>query len=116
MGDAYVNMTEQNISNNDPMGVYKSHRQIDMFFGITFNNIRVSFVVFAAGIFLSLGTVFSLFRNGVMLGAFQYFFFKKGLLVTSILTIWIHGAIEISSIVIAGAAGAWITPNPPWFS
>jgi len=40
-----------------------------------------------------------------MLGAFEYFFFSRGLGVQSILVIWIHGTIEISSIIIAGAAG-----------
>ena len=40
-----------------------------------------------------------------MLGAFQYFFYSKGLLLTSILSIWIHGTIEITSIIVAGGAG-----------
>lgn len=105
MGDGYINMTEANISNNDPMAVYKDARQVDMFFGITLNNIRVSFFVFAMGILASFGTAFMLMTNGIMLGAFQYFFYTKGLLLTSALTIWIHGTLEISSIVIAGAAG-----------
>jgi len=105
LGDAYINMTEANIENDDPMAVYKDAKQIDMFFGITLNNIRVSFLAFAAGVLASFGTAFLLFQNGLMLGAFQYFFFKKGLLLTSALTIWIHGTLEISSIVIAGGAG-----------
>jgi len=41
----------------------------------------------------------------VMLGAFQYYFFSKGLGWKSVLVIWIHGTLEISSIIIAGAAG-----------
>jgi uncharacterized membrane protein SpoIIM required for sporulation len=105
LGDAYINMTEANIENDDPMAVYKDAKQIDMFFGITLNNIRVSFLAFAAGVLASFGTAFLLFQNGLMLGAFQYFFFKKGLLLTSALTIWVHGTLEISSIVIAGGAG-----------
>ena len=40
-----------------------------------------------------------------MLGSFQYLFFANGLGYKSILVIWIHGTIEISSIVIAGTAG-----------
>ncbi len=105
MGDAYVDMTLDNIEKGDPMGVYKSMDQSLMFFGITFNNIKVSLLAFAAGIFFSFGTGFMLFQNGIMLGAFQYFFYQKGLLLPSFLTIWIHGTIEISSIVMAGAAG-----------
>src|SRR3546814_13017991 len=40
-----------------------------------------------------------------MLGAFQFFFYQKGLLLTSVLSIWIHGTLEISAIIIAGSAG-----------
>jgi uncharacterized membrane protein SpoIIM required for sporulation len=40
-----------------------------------------------------------------MLGAFQYYFFSKGLGLQSVLVIWIHGTLEISAIVIAGGAG-----------
>ncbi len=105
LGDAYVNMTLDNIKHGDPMGVYKTMGSSDMFFAITFNNIRVSFYAFAAGLFISVGTGLLLFSNGIMLGAFQYFFYQKGLLLTSFLTIWIHGTLEISAIVIAGAAG-----------
>jgi hypothetical protein len=40
-----------------------------------------------------------------MLGAFEYLFISQGLGIDSTLVIWIHGTIEISCIVIAGAAG-----------
>jgi uncharacterized membrane protein SpoIIM required for sporulation len=40
-----------------------------------------------------------------MLGTFQYLFHQHGLLADSALTIWIHGTLEISAIVLAGAAG-----------
>ena len=46
-----------------------------------------------------------LMQNGIMLGSFQYFFYEKGLLWESVRTIWIHGTIEISVIIIAGCAG-----------
>jgi uncharacterized membrane protein SpoIIM required for sporulation len=105
LGDEYVNMTIANIEKGDPMAVYKQMGRTNMFLGITLNNIWVSFIVFAFGILTSLGTGFFLFRNGLMLGAFQYFFFEKGLFVTSFLTIWIHGTLEIAAIIIAGAAG-----------
>lgn len=105
MGESYVKMTNENIAKGDPFGVYKSMNEFAMFFQIAANNIYVSFIVFASGIFLSVGTVYHLIRNGIMLGAFQYYFFSKGLGWTSVLTIWIHGTLEISCIVIAGAAG-----------
>lgn len=105
LGDAYVNQTLANIEAGDPMAIYKSQDGTNMFFGITFNNIKVAFIAFVFGIFLSFGTGYILLSNGIMLGAFQYFFYQKGLLLTSVLTIWVHGTLEISAIVIAGAAG-----------
>ena len=105
LGDGYINMTLVNIENEDPMAVYKDAHRMNMFLGITLNNVLVSFRVFAYGLLFSIGAGYILMRNGIMLGSFQYFFHTKGLLFTSALTIWIHGAIEISSIVIAGAAG-----------
>lgn len=105
MGDQYVDMTIENIENGNPMGVYESMDSITMFFFITFNNIRVSFTVFAAGVFFSIFSGFMLFKNGVMLGCFQYYFYTKNLLYISALTIWVHGTLEIASIVIAGGAG-----------
>ncbi len=105
MGDGYVNMTMENIANGEPMGVYGSVSEGKMFLGITFNNIRVSFMAFAMGIFFSLGSGYILFTNGVMVGAFHYLFFQNGLFDETILTIWVHGTLELSAIVIAGGAG-----------
>ena len=105
MGDDYVNMTLANIDKGDPMAVYKGENADSMFYSITTNNIKVSFYAFILGIVFSVGTAWILFRNGIMLGAFQWFFYKKGLFLTSFLTIWIHGTLEISAIVIAGASG-----------
>lgn len=105
MGDEYIDMTNANIAKGDPFGVYKSQGEVLMFFGIAANNIYVSLVTFAAGIIFSVGSVYFLLRNGLMLGSFQYYFFSKGLGMKSVLVIWIHGTLEISAIVIAGAAG-----------
>ncbi len=105
LGDRYINMTERNINDGDPMAVYKDQQAVDMFLGITINNVRVALIAFVIGLFGGIGTVVLLIANGIMLGAFQYFFYSKGLFLTSFLTIWIHGTIEISAIVIAGAAG-----------
>lgn len=105
LSDGYVDMTLQNIREGDPMGVYKSADSGAMFLGITSNNIRVSFLAFAMGLLFSVGTGYVLFQNGVMLGAFHYLFFQEGLFDSTILTIWLHGTIEIWSIVVAGASG-----------
>jgi uncharacterized membrane protein SpoIIM required for sporulation len=105
LGDEYVDMTLKNIQNGDPMAVYKSGWAVTDTLGITANNIFVSFLTFFLGLLGSLGTILMLLRNGVMLGAFQYFFIQKGVFWQSFLAIWLHGTLEISSIVIAGAAG-----------
>lgn len=105
LGDGYVDMTERNIVNGDPFGVYKSGEPVAMFVQIAFNNIRVALMSVALGIFASVGTLYILFENGLMLGVFEYMFFHHGLATDSILVIFIHGTLEISAFVIAGAAG-----------
>jgi uncharacterized membrane protein SpoIIM required for sporulation len=105
LGDNYVNMTLENIQKGDPMAVYKKANEIDMFIGITFNNIKVAMYAFMLGILFSVGTLYVMMQNGIMLGSFLYFFYDKNLLWESSRTIWIHGTIEISVIVIAGCAG-----------
>ncbi len=105
MGDSYVNMTEANIANKDPLAVYKSMNQMEMFLGISLNNIKVSFMAFVFGVFTPLGTAFLLLQNGVMLGAFHMLFAHENLLTEAFATIWIHGTLEIFAIIVAGAAG-----------
>jgi len=105
LGDSYVNMTLENISKGDPMAVYKKQAEMDMFLGITINNIRVAMMAFVLGILFSIGTLFVMMQNGIMLGSFLYFFYDKDLLWESSRTIWIHGTIEIAVIIIAGCAG-----------
>lgn len=105
LGDEYVNMTIENIEKGDPMGVYKSEDKAGMFVMIAINNIRVSFMAFAAGITFSILTAYLLFSNGVMLGAFLGFFHIKGLNMEALPVIYIHGTLELSAIVIAGGAG-----------
>lgn len=105
LGDGYVNMTLANIENGDPMAVYKEANQTDMFLGITINNIKVALTAFGYGLLFGLGSIFVAMQNGIMLGSFQYFFYDQGLLWESARTIWIHGTIEISVIIIATCAG-----------
>jgi uncharacterized membrane protein SpoIIM required for sporulation len=105
LGDNYVDATIERIKKGNPLGIYGESEQTDMFLRITLNNIFVSFRVFALGLLFSFGTAYELFKNGVMLGAFQGFFWKYNLFVKSLLVVCIHGTFEISAIIIAGAAG-----------
>jgi len=116
LGDGYVNMTKQNIENGDPMAVYKSESSGPMFFGITVNNVLVSFNVFISGMFTSVAPAYNLIKEGIRLGSFHYFFYDYGLLKKAILAVWIHGTLEISALIIAGAAGitmgnGWLFPG-----
>lgn len=105
LGEDYVQMTIENIESGDPMAVYKQRGQFGMALGITANNLFVAFLTFVMGVFFAVGSIAIMIRNGIMVGAFQYFFIERGLFWDSFLTIWIHGTLEISSIIIAGAAG-----------
>jgi uncharacterized membrane protein SpoIIM required for sporulation len=105
LGDDYVSMTEKNIAAGDPMAVYKQRNELDMFLGITLNNLMVAFRTYVLGLFLGIGTLASLLGNGIMVGCFQYFFIQRDLFIESALSIWLHGTLEISSIVLAGGAG-----------
>lgn len=105
LGDRYVEMTEGNIAAGEPMAVYDSGSETFMFFAITINNLKVAFLTYVLGAFFAIGTLIILLFNGIMVGTFQYFFVARDLFAESFLTIWMHGALEISAIVIAGGAG-----------
>lgn len=112
LGDSYVEMTRANIESGDPMAVYKQKGQFGMFLGITFNNLFVAFLAFSMGVFFGVGSLIILISNAIMVGCFQYFFIQEGLFWESFLTIWIHGTLEISAIVIASAAGITMGQGP----
>ncbi len=105
LGDNYVNMSLENIEAGDPVAVYKSGSNWGSFIGITINNLRVGLIAFVLGVFLGVGTLYIMFKNCIMLGSFQYFFYDKGVFWESVRGIWIHGAMEIFAIVIECAAG-----------
>jgi len=105
LGDAYVDMTIENIESGDPMAVYKEKGAFGMSMGITANNLFVAFLTFLLGALFAVGSIAIMISNGIMVGAFQYFFYEQGLFKESFLTIWTHGTLEISAIIIAGAAG-----------
>lgn len=116
LGDGYVDMTLENIRNGTPMAVYNGSKELPMFFGITMNNIYVSFLIFAGGVLTSFMTGYLLMQNGIMLGAFQAFFFQHGIYADSLLAVWLHGTLEISAIIVAGAGGlaignGWLFPG-----
>ena len=98
-------MSLENIEAGDPVAVYKSGSNWGSFIGITLNNLYVGIKSFIYGIFGGLGTGLVMLYNGIMVGAFQYFFYQEGVFWESVRGIWIHGSMEIFAIVIEGAAG-----------
>lgn len=105
LGNSYVNMTLENIKKGDPMAVYASHSNWGSSIGITINNIKVATLCFLGGFFAGVYTFMAGLQNAFMVGAFQYFFYEKEAFALSLRAIWLHGAMEIFSIVICMAAG-----------
>ena len=105
LGDDYINLTNENIEKGDPFGIYKDGDSLIMFMRIAWNNIGVSFYGYVMGIFFSVGSLWLLFNNGLMMGSFQYYFISKGLGLKFITVVFIHGTLELWSIIVAGAAG-----------
>lgn len=116
LGDSYVNMTERNIAEGNPFGVYQTGNSFLVFMGIMINNISVSFRYFMEGLLFPFFTVQNLIRDGIMVGSFDYMFYSKGYGGLFILTVMIHGTLELSAITIAAASGiilgkSWLFPG-----
>jgi uncharacterized membrane protein SpoIIM required for sporulation len=73
--------------------------------GIIANNVQVTFVAFAGGIVVGLGTTLILLLNGVMLGGVAGLFQAEGLSVYLWSFVLPHGILELTAICIAGGAG-----------
>lgn len=69
------------------------------------NNIRVTFVAFAGGLTFGVGTIASLIYNGVLLGAVGGLSTHAGNGNAFVTLVIAHGVLELSCIVVAGAAG-----------
>ena len=79
------------------------------------NNIRVAFLAFAGGMTVGLLTVFLLVYNGLILGAVGGLMTGAGNSAGFIELVTAHGVLELSCIVVAGAAGlrlAWAIVDP----
>lgn len=105
LGEDYVNMTEENIENGNPFGVYQSGSSFLMWVGFMINNIMVSLMYFVRGIAFGVLTITALMKESVRIGAFEYMFYAKGLGGQAVVTILLHGLLELTAIIIACAAG-----------
>jgi uncharacterized membrane protein SpoIIM required for sporulation len=82
--------------------------------GIMVNNIAVAFRVVAGGITAGLLTVYTLFYNGLMVGAAAALVGKYGLSFPFWAFVFPHGSLEIPAIFIAGGAGLLIARALLW--
>jgi len=79
------------------------------------NNITVTFVAFAGGLFFGVGTLWVLLQNGVMLGVVGGLAIGSGNGRPFFELVTAHGVLELSCIIVAGAAGlrmGWALIDP----
>ncbi|UBM59186.1 stage II sporulation protein M [Marinilongibacter aquaticus] len=105
LGSNYVQMTEENINDGRPFGVYNDAYPILMFFQILANNFFVGLILFTSGIFFGLGSIYATFKNGIMIGAFFSLFWINSLLVDALFVIMLHGTFELMGLVLECMAG-----------
>jgi uncharacterized membrane protein SpoIIM required for sporulation len=100
-----VDHTQENIANGNPFGIYEHGNPVLSWISLMIHNIRVSFLMFVAGIFCGVPSIYLEAQNAVMLGAFDQFFSAKGLGLDFWLVVFVHGTLEITALIIAVAAG-----------
>jgi len=105
LGDGYVDMTEENISEGNPFAVYADSNSFTMFVRIMINNIMVSFSYFFKGLLLGVPSITSLAKESIRIGAFEQLFFSKGLGLQAVVTVLLHGLLELTAIIITCGAG-----------
>ena len=95
--EAYINEDFESYYSSAPAGQFATE--------VTVNNIQVSIFAFAAGIALCVGTAFILVFNGANLGVALGLFAAAGEQPKFWGLILPHGLLELTAVVIAGAAG-----------
>ncbi|RYY60844.1 MAG: stage II sporulation protein M [Chitinophagaceae bacterium] len=105
LGPDYISKTNENIEAGNPFGIYESGNPILSWLNLMIHNIRVSFIMFVSGIFAGVPSIYLLSQNGIMVGVFDQIFAAKGFGLQFFLVVFIHGTLELTAIIIAGAAG-----------
>jgi uncharacterized membrane protein SpoIIM required for sporulation len=105
LGDDYVDQTEKNISKGNPFDVYAQMNSFVMWIVIMLNNIIVSITYFFRGLLLGIPSITALGKESIRLGAFEYMFYAKGLGGHAVVTILLHGMLELSAIIMTCGAG-----------
>lgn len=105
LGDDYVDMTLRNIEEGNPFNVYADSNSFFMFVRIMINNIMVSFSYFFRGILFGIPSITSLAKESIRLGAFEHMFYARGLGGYAVVTVLLHGLLELTAIIITCGAG-----------
>jgi len=107
LAEAYVN--------EDFEAYYSSEAAAEFATTVFINNIWVSFLAFASGILLCVGTAWVLINNGILIGTAGGLFAASGELPKFFGLILPHGFLELTAIIIAGGAGlvlGWTVISP----
>jgi uncharacterized membrane protein SpoIIM required for sporulation len=103
---ALARMEEMYRSGNEKFGRKDaSDTDVTMFGFYIWNNVRITFQVFASGLLLGLGSIFFLLANGVDGGAVAGHLTRLGLGGNFWSFVITHSALETTGLVLAGAAG-----------
>lgn len=98
-------MEEMYKPSNHHLGLRASDTSFEAFGFYIWNNIRIGFQTFAGGMFFGLGSIFFLVFNGIFIGAVAGHLTQVGLGTTFWSFVAGHSAMELTAIVISGAAG-----------
>lgn len=101
--DAYQSVTQPRSPGHD-LGE-SVDQQSELAATIFTNNIQVAFLAFAGGMLLGLGTLYILLYNGLLLGAVAGLAIGSGNGRPFFELVTAHGVLELSCIVVSGAAG-----------
>lgn len=105
LGDSYVDMTEKNIEEGNPFNVYADSNPFSMWIRIMINNLMVSFSYFFRGILFGIPSITSLAKESIRIGAFEHMFYVKGLGGQAVVTVLLHGLLELTAIILTCGAG-----------
>ena len=112
----YYQETMNNIKSGNPMGIYGSQGEVEMYFNITLNNMYVGLHYFVSGLLTPFYTIYMTITTGTMLGCFTTFFAQHGYLTDALIAPNEHGSLELPAAIVCSAAGmqlgmGWFFPG-----
>ena len=109
----YYQETMNNIKSGNPMGIYGSEGEVEMYFHITLNNMFVGLHYFVSGLLTPFYTIYMAITTGTMMGCFTTFFAQNGYLADALIAPNEHGSLELPAAIVCSAAGTQLGMG--WF-